>query len=447
MLDIKQFGAVGQGVAVETEAIQSAIDFCSESGEELLISKGVYKTETVFLRDNSKLVFEEGATLSGIPELSAYKDNGSTFVDAVNTIRGKALVVAHNVNNISISGKGTITGNGSEFDKTLKEKPFLVRIVDSANVKISDINLESSVSWCLHIDKCENVDVEGVKIYNRGCENNDGIDIDSCSNVRLINCDVSSGDDAVCLKSTSRKPCTDVFVKNCRISSDCGGFKIGTESVGDFRNIVCEDCYFYDVLACAIKITPTDGATVENVRIKNVVMDNCTGPIFIATGERNRAYSDQGREEKSRIVNFEIDTIKADVIMAPSRGYYNIGIDGGKEGDPEEFLKSLYDYKDWCESIGGIIISGTKDNKLHDITLKNADITLPGGFTDKNHVFSVREMGTLYPEFHRFDPVPAKGIYIRHADGVNIENVKLSYKQEDIREEIIAEDSNNVTIK
>lgn len=447
MRNIKEFGAFGNGIAVDTQAIQSALDFCAETNEVLCVSKGVYKTETIFLRDNSRVFFEEGGVLSGIPELSAYKDNGATFVDAVNTIRGKALVVAHNVKNISIWGKGTITGNGSDFNKTLKEKPFLVRIVDSENIKIADVNLESSVSWCLHIDKCENVEIDGVKVYNRGCENNDGIDIDSCSNVRLVNCDVSSGDDAVCLKSTSKKACTDVYIKNCRISSDCAGFKIGTESVGDFRNIICEDCYFYDVLACGIKITPTDGAMVENVKIKNAVMDNCTGPIFIATGERNRAYVDEGRKDKSQIINFEIDGFKADTIKAPSRGYYNIGIDGGKEGDSEEFLKSLYDYKDWCESIGGIIISGTKSTRLQNITLKNLDIRLPGGFTDKSHLFRVREMGTLYPEFHRFDPVPAKGIFIRHADGVTIENVCLSYKEKDIRSQIVTEDTNNFIIK
>ncbi len=447
MRDIRSFGAVGDGICVETEVLQNAIDTCAKENEVLHISSGTYKTETLFLRDNSNIVLEEGACISGIPELSAYKDNGATFVDAVNTIRGKALVIAHKAKNISLTGKGTITGNGPQFDKTLKEKPFLVRFVDCENVTVKDVRMEHSVSWCFHIDKCKNVFVSGITVYNRGCENNDGIDIDSCEHVHLVGCDVSSADDGICLKSTSKRPCTDILVEDCRVSSDCGGFKLGTESVGDFKDIVCRNCYFYDVLAGGIKITVTDGAFVENVTIENAVMDNCTGPIFIINGTRNRDYAGEHKDVYSKIVNLTIDGLKADVIKAPSRGYYNIGIDGGKEGDPEEFLKTLYDYKDWCEALGGIIISGTKDDKIENVVLKNLDVTLPGGFTDDKWEFNVREMGTLYPEFHRFDPVPAKGVYIRHADGVHLENIKLSYKEDDIREEIVTEDAVNVTVE
>lgn len=440
MRDIKEFGAVGNGISVETEVIQTAIDECAKTGEILKFSKGIYKTETLFLRTDSNIVIEKDAVISGIPEITAYKDNGATFVDAVNTIRGKALVTAVNAKNISLSGNGKITGNGPEFDKTLKEKPFLVRFAGCENVKISDVSLENSVSWCLHIDKCRDVGLFGIKIRNRGCENNDGIDIDSSNNVKIIKCDVSSGDDGICLKSTSKRPCTDIYVKDCRVSSDCGGFKIGTESVGDFENIVCEDCYFYNVLAGGIKITPTDGAVVKNVKIKNAVMDNCTGPVFIACGVRNREYAGEYKDTFSKIINLEIDGLKADVIPAPARGYYNIGIDGGKESDSAEFLKTLYDYKGWCEALGGIILSGTQNDCMENIVLKNLNISLPGGFTDENWDFNVREMGTLYPEFHRFDPVPAKGIFARHINGMTLENIAISYKSPDIREEMVFED-------
>ncbi|MBQ3119115.1 MAG: right-handed parallel beta-helix repeat-containing protein [Clostridia bacterium] len=444
MRDVRDFGATGDGKTDDTESLQKAIDECAATGTVLKFSPGIYRTGTIFLRDNSKIVIKRGAVISGIPELSAYANYGGTFVDAVNRIRGKAILVACDVKNIEISGHGKITGNGHEFDKETNDRPFLVRFVNSEDIKVSDIRMEESVSWCFHIDKCKNVYVHGIKVYNRGNENNDGIDIDSSENVTLINCDVSSGDDAICLKSTSRRVCRDIYVKNCKISTECGGFKIGTESVGDYENIVCEDCYFYDVLACGIKITVTDGAVAKDVKIKNVKMDNCTGPIFISAGLRQREYAGEKKDTPSNIINLEIDGLIADVIKAPSRGYYNIGIDGGKEGDPEEFLKSLYDYGDWCEALGGIIISGSEKAKIQNISLKNMEIDLPGGFTDENWEFNVREMGTLYPEFHRFDPVPAKGIYIRHASGVTIENVELTYKAPDIRDEIYTEDAENV---
>ncbi len=446
-VDVKTFGAVGDGETEDTEKLQAAIDQCARERKKLVFTEGIYKTGTIFLKDNSKIILQKDAVISGIPELSAYAVYGATFVDAVNTIRGKAILVANGVKNVRITGEGKITGNGHQFDKTLKEKPFLVRFVNCEDLYVSGITMEESVSWCFHIDKCENVYVDGIRVYNRGNENNDGIDIDSSENVTLINCDVSSGDDAICLKSTSRRVCRDIFVKNCKISTECGGFKIGTESVGDYENIICEDCYFYDVLACGIKITVTDGAVAKDVKIRNVKMDNCTGPIFISAGLRQREYAGEKKDTPSNIIGLEIDGLVADVIKAPSRGYYNIGIDGGKEGDPEEFLKSLYDYGDWCEALGGIIISGSEKAKIQNIRLKNMQIDLPGGFTDDKWEFNVREMGTLYPEFHRFDPVPAKGIYIRHANGVSFENVRLTYKADDIREEIYTEDAENVVFK
>ena len=446
MKDIKEFGVLGNGKTEETVLIQHAIDICASNGEKLVFSAGTYKVGTLFLKDNSHITIDKNALISGIPNISAYMDNDAMFVDGVNVPRGKALIVAHKASNISVCGNGTITGNSSAFDKSEKQRPFLIRMIECTDVKVEDVTLKYAVSWCFHLDRCTNVLLNNLCIRNRGCSNNDGIDIDSCQKVSIVSCDVSSGDDAICLKTTSDMPCSDIHVENCQISSDCGGFKIGTESVGDFKDIVVENCKFLNVKAGSIKITPTDGGIVENVTIKNVVMENCTGPIFIAAGTRNRVYAGGSRKTPSRITNVNIYDIKADVIKAPSRGKYDVRIDGWKESDGEEKRLSLYDYGDWCEALGGIILSGTKNEKLRNISIQNADISLPGGFTDKTWEFNVREMGSLYPEFHRFDPVPSKGIFIRHACGVELRNINLTYKSEDIREEIICEDSDCIKI-
>lgn len=445
-MKIKEFGIIADGQTIETQKIQNAIDECSKRGEVLIFDQGIYKTGTLFLQDNSKIILEKGAVISGIPSPEFFADYGGTFVDAVNIVRGKALLVASGVKNIEISGEGKICGNGGLYDKKLRERPFLVRFVNCENIRISDVTMMNSISWCFHIDKCKDVRVNSIKVYNRCSGNNDGIDIDSSEDVLIENCDVSTEDDAVCLKSTSQKSCKNIHIKNCRISSDCAGFKIGTESVGDFENVVCEDCEFYDVYACGIKITLADGAVARDIKIKNVKMRNCTGPIFVSTSLRNREYAGAKRQTPSKIINLQIENLKADVIKGNSKGTYNIGIDGGKPNDPEEYLKTLYDYGGWCEGLGGIIISGSTKEYVENIILKNMDITLPGGFMDREHKFKVREMGSLYPEYHRFDPVPAKGIYIRHAKNVSIENVNFTYKQEDIRQEIYTEDAQKIKL-
>lgn len=423
IIDVKNFGAYGDGKTDDTKAIQNAIDTCAKENHVLLISPGKYKIGTLFIRNNSKIQFEDSAILSGIADLSVYH-SASTFVDAVGRTRGKALIVFYDIKNVKIYGKGMITGNGPDLKS--EERPFLVRVDRSENITIQDIRLEHSPSWCLHIDKSNNINIDNITIYNRNCANNDGIDIDSSQNVTVTNCDISSGDDGICIKTTSNLPCKNITVKNCKVSTDWGAFKIGTESVGDFENIFVDDCLFYDVLGGGIKIVPVDGANVNNVKINNIVMKNCTGPIFIANGERNREYAGESRETLSTIKNVTISNITADTVTAPERG--------------------IYDGEVWGNALGGVILSGTQKNKIKNITLKDMNLTLPGGYTGAIPD-NVREMGKLYPEFHRFDPIPAKGIYIRHADGLKISNITINYKADDCREEIFCEDALNCIFK
>ena len=125
----------------------------------------------------------------------------------------------------------------------------------------------------------------------------------------------------------------------------------------------------------------------------------------------------------SRIKNIEFDSIKADVVKAPSQGFY--------------------DGEEWGCAMGGVILSGTEKNKLENIILSNMELSLPGGFKEDRE-FKVREMGKLYPEFHRFDPVPAKGVYIRHAKNIILEKLNISYKEYDIRDEIYMEDAEGI---
>ena len=422
-LDVKQFGAVGDGVCIDTPALQQAINACADQGKTLVISKGTYYTGTLLLKSGLHLVVEEGAVLLGSTDINDYFAY-SPFVDAVGITRGRALVMAYNVENVTVEGSGTINGNGKQVVYE-NDRPFLFKVEKSRNITVRGVRLEGSVCWCLHIDRCRNVLVDGVRIYNRGLENNDGIDVDASEHVRIENCDIDCGDDAICLKSTSVNPCRHIYAKNCRVSTNWGGFKIGTESAGDFSDILIEDCYFYDVMGGGIKIVPVDGGSVKNVTVRNIKMHNCTGPIFIATGERNREYAGQKNENLSEICDVCIENMEADVIKAPLHGFY-FG-------------------EDWGEALGGVLLSGTPAKRLKNIILRNLTLDLPGGFLE-NVEFHVREMGQMYPEFHRLDPVPAKGVYIRHAENICLENIRLTYKKEDNRAELYVEDAHGVEV-
>ena len=417
-IDIKSFGVIGDGSSDDTAAIQHAIDICADQGNTLSFSAGNYYTGTLFLKSGLHLILEKDAVLLGSTDLSTYHAC-SPFVDAVGVTRGRALVVAYNVENLLLEGSGTINGNG-EHVVCENDRPFLFHIEKCRNVTLQGIRLEGSVSWCLHIDRCKDVVADHITIFNRGMVNNDGIDIDASENVLITGCDLNCGDDAICLKTTSVNPCRNVHVKNCRVCTNWGAFKIGTESCGDFSDIVIEDCHFYDVMGGGIKIVPVDGGSVDNVIIRNITMTNCTGPIFIANGTRNRAYVEHRNAQFSKIRNVLIENITADVISAPVRGVHFGEV--------------------WGNALGGVLLSGTPEAPLEDITLRNLKLDLPGGFTDANHIFSVREMEDMYPEFHRFDPVPAKGVYIRHGAKIHLESLQLCYKAEDCRAEMYTED-------
>ncbi len=422
-VNITEFGILPNSGELLTEKLQRAIDICAEKCERLVFEAGEYKTGTLVLKDNSDIYLDEGAVLYGSDRLDDYyTPEGCSFVDAVGQERGKAFLVSYKKKNITIGGKGTVFGNGSVFTDP---RPFLVRIIESENITFDGVTLKDAAAWCLHICNSAYVDIRNVNISTRVNENNDGIDIDASHHVNIENCKIDSGDDGLCMKSTSLLPCEYVTIKNCDVSSGWGGFKIGTESVGDIRHISISDCTFHDITGGAIKIVPTDGANVSDISIKNINMTNCTGPVFIVLGERLRSYAGIGRDTYSTMQDITIENITADVYPAPVRGFYFDEV--------------------WGHAKGGIVISGTKRNYIKNLTLKNVKVKLPGGVTEyKPH--DVPYMGDKYPEFHRMDTLPAKGIYVRNAENVVFDNVELEIKERDCRELYVCESCKNISV-
>lgn len=416
-LFLSEFGSVGDGIALETMAIQKAIDKCCEQNMTLIINKGIYKTGTLYLRDNTTMFFEQGAKIIGSDNIDDYPDNPASFVDAVGQKRGKTLILGYQIKNVKIEGLGEINGQGEKFDEMHPAhdiRPFLVRLVKCTQISISGLHFKNSAAWCLHFRDCLDVNIDKIDVYNRCNSNNDGIDIDSSRNIAIKNIRIDSGDDALCLKSTGENSCENVSIEDSYVSSGWAGFKIGTESVGDIKHITVRKCVFEDILGCGIKIVPTDGARVEDVKIQDVKMINCTGPIFIACGERLRKYAGIGRNDYSKIKDITIENIVADVISAPVRGLY---------------LGEI-----WGNAVGGVIVSGTNNNHIENIVFNNLVLSLPGGITQNPNIGDVVELREQYPEFHLFDIVPAKGIFIRNANTVFLEQIKISFKKTDIRE-------------
>ncbi len=397
------------------ESIQEAIDRCRASGGgRVVLEAGVYISGTIRLKSHVTLYLERGALLLGSDRIEDYPENETCFTDAVGHRRGKALLYAYDAEEIGIAGEGVIDGRGGVFGPEHPahlERPFLVRLCGCRQVRIQGICLRQSAAWGLHMQACTGVRVEGVQIINRCNANNDGIDIDSCSKVEISRCIIDSGDDALCLKTTSQNPCEEIHISDCVVTSDWAALKIGTESAGDFRGIEAERCIFYDVRGCGIKVVPVDGGTVSGLSIHDIEMRNCTGPIFFSTGRRLRDYYGEKRTSPGQIRHVILKRIKAQVVSA--RG-------------------GFYQGKPWGNAKGCVVFSGLEELPIEDLRIQDCEIELPGGVYEA-YDGPVPQMGEQYPEFHLFDPLPCWGLYLRHVRRLSLRNVRLTKRGEDVR--------------
>src|SRR5207302_4884060 len=187
------------------------------------------------------------ATLLGSTEVADYR-NLDPFIDGSGNPMGHALIVAVDAENVGIEGKGTVDGQSPALKKKQSPyamRPFLLRWVRCTNVTVKDVHLINPGAWTSHYFQTKGVTIEGVTIRSRnlGMHNNDGIDLDSSENVRVRNCDVISGDDALVIKATSAaKPSRDIQAVNCKLSSHTNAIKLGTESIGGFEDISVSNC-------------------------------------------------------------------------------------------------------------------------------------------------------------------------------------------------------------
>lgn len=242
--NIFQFGASKDTSVVQTQAINAAIENCHrQGGGKVIIPSGIYKSGTIFLKDNVELHLESGAYLYASDNYDDFPVQPQASYRSQKDAGGwVSLIYAVDAKNISITGKGTIDGKGkgrkgriSGLGGDRNGRPRNILFISCKDVHVEGITMRNSALWNQHYLNCEDVTIDHIKVYNHSNGNNDGIDIDGCRRFILSNSIIDSDDDGIVLKSTGTAPCENVIISNCIVSSFANAIKCGTESTGGFN--------------------------------------------------------------------------------------------------------------------------------------------------------------------------------------------------------------------
>jgi hypothetical protein len=294
--NVKTFGASGNGVMLETASIQKAIDSAHATGGGVVtVPAGIYMIGTLILKDHVELHLDGGAVLLGSPNTRDYTPISQRYESRTRDLYARYFMVfAEGARDISITGSGTINGNGLDNFRTgnpQNMRPFMIRLVDCDDVTLRDVHLLEAANWTCHLLGCRDVNIDGVVIENGTDANRDGLDIDCCQRVTVANSRFSTGDDAIVMKATSDILCQDIAITNCIIRTHASAIKTGTESNGGFKNITVSNCVIKNVpVHAGIELMTVDGGTMQNVLIENIAMDSVATPIFVRIGIRARPY-------------------------------------------------------------------------------------------------------------------------------------------------------------
>ncbi len=453
---VTDYQAKGDGESVDTSAIQAAIDACHRAGGgRVVLPPGRYVTSTLYLKDQVRLCLQGGAELLGSRKAADYPMDNPGSGEIGEPCSGEvlsgneyiqALIVAHKASNVAIEGPGVIDGRGQQDafpalingKKDGTQRPMLIRFVQCTNIRFHQVTLKDASSWCLHLVDCDDVHIQAIKISNRANRNNDGIDLDGCGNVFIADCQISAKDDAICLKSSSGRSCENVFVRNCVLSSDTAGIKLGTSSRAGFKNVIVSDCVIRKTAMAGIKLICVDGGTLDNVHMHDLVMEDVEGPIFIRLGNRGAAYftpePDGGPIPVGCLRNVTLRNIQARVRLAPP--------------DTDEVQEHLRPFlRGGPRTRLGMLMTGIPGHPLTGLKLDNIDILFPGlGDVDPRQP-PVPDDEKRYPEQCFFGPLPAYGLFLRHAEDVELSRIRLRYEGHEKRPAMILDDVHECSLK
>ncbi|NNE13636.1 MAG: glycoside hydrolase family 28 protein [Saprospiraceae bacterium] len=445
--NIVDYGAKPDGVTLNTSAIQKAIDQAHlEKGGRVIVPTGHFLTGSFTLKSNVELHLTSDAVLLSSTHFEHHKVVEGSYQ--------RSIIMSSYQDNISITGSGTIDGQGLEtalrtdslftagvLDQKYYNhiehrprfymRPMLIVFMKCTNIVIRDIHLIDGASWIQHYDRCENLTISGITVNSDAYWNNDGIDISDSKNVYLTDSHFDSSDDGICLKSHfDDEMLENVIIENCSVRSSASAVKFGTKSLGGFKNVTIKNIKVYDTFRSAIAIESVDGGDLENILIDSLEATNTGNAIFIKLGHREED------KKYATLKNVTIKNVKVQVAFERPDYAYNI------RGPALAIFHNIFPSS----------ITGLPGHDIENVRLENIEITYPGrghkgmAYVPLTQLDNIPENAKIYPEFHMFGELPAWGFYVRHVNGLVMENVSLTIQNPDYRNAFILDDVKHVNI-
>lgn len=432
---ITDYGAIADTFTINTSAIQKAIDDCNKHGGGMVyVPVGTYMIGTIHLKSNVDLYLESGSILKGSPQIRDY----DTLTQSGYGLIYYGMLHTRNADNVSISGNGIIDGNNQVFHdfnhaKTLdsvstqytrqknnyrritsgigdgpvvpaKNRPHQMVIFSGCtHVQVRNISLLNSPFWTMHFADCDDILVSGIRLWSGMLvPNADGIDVTSCSNVIITDCDIRSGDDAIAIVgydhhfeipgfSGKRHLSENIIISNCNLQSYSSGIRIGF----------------------------LDQNTVRNVHVSHVNITNSTRGIGIFL-------RDEGSLEN---ISFEDMTIETRLRTGDWWGNgepIHISAVRGKENVKLGTISNVRFHNIDCIGENGILVYGSKESMIHEVIFDNVSLNLMNSALNDVAGGNIDLRGALYPKEQLFQSdIP--GLYAHYVNGLAVKDFKLRW--------------------